>query len=162
MSDVVHMSPAIIGVYTSLPFAVSILVSICGGCISDWLIVNKVLSVTNTRKLFIAIGECWRYLRIPIYTELNTLLYFLFRDTKLHLPMAGSSWPPRMPHATRQWLAFSSAQLSPFRDCIRRPYLSIQMICRRNMRAQLVRWRSQSLGFQVSSFHCSSPSWHRM
>lgn len=67
------MSPAIIGVYTSLPFAVSILVSICGGCISDWLIVNKVLSVTNTRKLFIAIGECWRYLCI-----LSSILFFIF------------------------------------------------------------------------------------
>lgn len=57
MSDVVHMNPAKIGIYTSIPWLIYIPLSLLCGAVSDWLISSQMLSVTNTRKLLIAIGE---------------------------------------------------------------------------------------------------------
>lgn len=53
MNDVLHVSVKENGVYSSVPWAMRILVSFTSGYWADWLIRSKRLTITNTRKLFV-------------------------------------------------------------------------------------------------------------
>lgn len=55
MNDVLHFSIEENGIYTSLPQLLKLFVSLGTGAWSDWLIANDYLSITNARKIFIAI-----------------------------------------------------------------------------------------------------------
>lgn len=57
MSDVLRFPIKENGLYSSLPYAAMWIVSIALGFLSDWLITNKIINITNARKLFTTIGE---------------------------------------------------------------------------------------------------------
>lgn len=56
MNDVLHISIRKNAVYSSLPKILSILISLCTGFLSDWML--KKWSLTKIRKLFAALGKC--------------------------------------------------------------------------------------------------------
>lgn len=56
MNDVLKFSIKENGLYSSLPYVCMWVVAQTTGFISDWMIVNKHMSITNVRKLFTAIG----------------------------------------------------------------------------------------------------------
>lgn len=56
MNDVLHVDIKENGIYSSLPWATRLFLAFFVGAWADWLIRNKKLSVTNTRKLFITLG----------------------------------------------------------------------------------------------------------
>lgn len=56
MSDVLRFAIKQNGLYSSLPYACMWVVSISTGFLSDWLIVNNHVTITNARKLFTTIG----------------------------------------------------------------------------------------------------------
>lgn len=58
MHDVLHVSIKDNGMYTSLPWAMFIVIALSSGLLSDKLISSKRLSISNTRKLMVAICEC--------------------------------------------------------------------------------------------------------
>lgn len=57
MSDVLRFPIKENGLYSSLPYASMWIVSIALGFLSDWMIVRKIITITNARKLFTTIGE---------------------------------------------------------------------------------------------------------
>lgn len=59
INDVLHIGIQQTGLYTSAPWAIRILITFAGGRVADWLIRTNRMSVTNTRKLFIVIGETY-------------------------------------------------------------------------------------------------------
>lgn len=56
MSDVLRFAIKENGIYSSLPYAVMWIVSIATGFLSDWLISNRKMTITNGRKVFTAIA----------------------------------------------------------------------------------------------------------
>lgn len=59
MNDVLHVSVRQNGVYSSVPWAMRLMVTFTSGYWADWVIKSGRLSVTHTRKLFIIVGK-WR------------------------------------------------------------------------------------------------------
>lgn len=57
MSDVLRFSISLNGLYSSLPYLLMWIVSISTGFLSDFLIVRNLLSITNARKVFTAVGK---------------------------------------------------------------------------------------------------------
>lgn len=57
MSDVLRFNVKENGFYSALPYAAMWIVSVALGFVSDWMIVRKIVSITNARKLFTTIGE---------------------------------------------------------------------------------------------------------
>lgn len=57
MSDVLKFPIKENGLYSSLPYASMWIVSISLGFLSDWMIVKKIINITNSRKLFTTIGK---------------------------------------------------------------------------------------------------------
>lgn len=55
MNDVLHVSIQENGIYTSVPWAMRIIVSFAGGYVSDWLIATERISISNARKMFVII-----------------------------------------------------------------------------------------------------------
>lgn len=48
------------GIYTSIPFIMTIFVAFSAGSCSDWLITTRRMSVTNVRKLFMGLCKSFR------------------------------------------------------------------------------------------------------
>lgn len=57
MNDVLHVSIADNGFYTSVPWAMFIVVLVSCGSIGDSLVKSGRLSITKTRKLFVIVGK---------------------------------------------------------------------------------------------------------
>jgi ACS family sodium-dependent inorganic phosphate cotransporter len=62
MSDVLRFPIKQNGLYSSLPYLAMWLVSIGLGFVSDWMISNKYINITNSRKLWTTVGELkWNF-----------------------------------------------------------------------------------------------------
>lgn len=57
MNDVLHFSIQDNGIYSSIPQLIKLIMALVGGTINDWLIAADHLTITNGRKIFVAIGE---------------------------------------------------------------------------------------------------------
>jgi hypothetical protein len=57
MSDVLRFPIKENGLYSSLPYAAMWIVSIGLGFVSDWMIANKHINITNSRKLWTTVGK---------------------------------------------------------------------------------------------------------
>lgn len=57
MNDVLHFSIQDNGIYSSIPQLIKLIMALVGGGINDWLIASDHLTITNGRKIFVAIGE---------------------------------------------------------------------------------------------------------
>ena len=73
MSDVLRFAIKQNGLYSSLPYACMWVVSIATGFLSDWLITNKHVTITNARKLFTTIGK----LKFFLFTKNLALTIYL-------------------------------------------------------------------------------------
>lgn len=56
MNDVLHFSISDNGFYSSLPQLMKLIMALLTGALNDWLIIANYLTITNGRKLFVAIG----------------------------------------------------------------------------------------------------------
>lgn len=56
MNDVLHFSISDNGFYSSLPQLMKLIMALLTGALNDWLIISNYLTITNGRKLFVAIG----------------------------------------------------------------------------------------------------------
>lgn len=56
MNDVLHFSISDNGFYSSLPQLMKLIMALLTGALNDWLIISSYLTITNGRKLFVAIG----------------------------------------------------------------------------------------------------------
>lgn len=61
MREVLGFSVHDVGLYSSLPYLLMWVVSIGSGFLSDYLINNKILSITRARKVFTGLGEFHYY-----------------------------------------------------------------------------------------------------
>lgn len=57
MHDVLHVSVQENGFFSSIPHFVELILSFFIGYASDWLIAHNYVNVTNSRKLFVFLGE---------------------------------------------------------------------------------------------------------
>lgn len=57
MSDVMKFNVKENGFYSSFPYVLMWIVSLCCGVLSDWLITKKIINITNSRKLFTSIAS---------------------------------------------------------------------------------------------------------
>lgn len=57
MSDVMKFNVKENGIYSSLPYVLMWIFSLCSGVLSDWMIIRKLISVTNSRKLYTSIAS---------------------------------------------------------------------------------------------------------
>lgn len=69
MNDVLRFSIKKNGLYTSLPYACMWIVAIFSGFLSDYLVSNKKISTTNSRKLFTSVGKITSISSINFITE---------------------------------------------------------------------------------------------
>lgn len=58
LKDVLKLPIEEIGLYSSLPYLGMWIVSLLSGFVSDLLIVNNVVTITNARKIFSTLGKC--------------------------------------------------------------------------------------------------------
>lgn len=65
MNDVLHFSIQDNGLYTSLPQLLKLIVSLAAGALSDWLIGNNYMSITNARKIYISLCEYSTFCQYP-------------------------------------------------------------------------------------------------
>lgn len=56
MNDVLHFSIQDNGVYSSIPQAIKLILALLTGALNDWLIAANYMTITNARKLFVAVG----------------------------------------------------------------------------------------------------------
>lgn len=56
MNDVLHFSIQDNGFYSSMPQVMKLIMALATGALNDWLITANYLTITNGRKLFVAIG----------------------------------------------------------------------------------------------------------
>lgn len=73
MADVLRFPIKQNGLYSSLPYAAMWIVSIALGFLSDWMITNKIVNITNARKLFTTIGE------LDFLTSMGMFLTFFYK-----------------------------------------------------------------------------------
>lgn len=79
MNDVLHFSIQDNGLYTSLPQLLKLIVSLAAGALSDWLIGNNYMSITNARKIYISLCEYSTFCQYPSTREIyNSRLIFYF------------------------------------------------------------------------------------
>lgn len=58
MNDVLHFSIQDNGIYSSIPQVTKLIMALVTGALNDWLINSGRLSLTNGRKIFVAVGMC--------------------------------------------------------------------------------------------------------
>ena len=57
MSDVMKFNVKENGIYSSLPYVLMWIFSLASGVLSDWMIVRKMITITNSRKLYTTIAS---------------------------------------------------------------------------------------------------------
>lgn len=72
MKDVLKFPVYEVGLYSSLPYLGMWIFSLVSGFVSDFLIVRKFITITQARKIFTALGECYRTIK------LSTCWYWFF------------------------------------------------------------------------------------
>lgn len=82
LKDVLELPISEIGLYSSLPYLVMWIMSILSGFFSDFLIVRKIVSITNARKIFSTLGNC---IFISIVGENTTIdfCFFLYHHSRV-------------------------------------------------------------------------------
>ena len=80
MSDVMKFNVKENGIYSSLPYVLMWFVSLGSGVLSDWMIVRKMISVTNSRKLYTTIASAGPAIFIVIasYSGCDKVLAVVF------------------------------------------------------------------------------------
>lgn len=58
MNDVLHFSIQDNGVYSSIPQAIKLVLALLTGALNDWLVAANHMTITNARKVFVAVGTC--------------------------------------------------------------------------------------------------------
>lgn len=58
MNDVLHFSIQDNGFYSSVPQVLKLILALMTGALNDWLIAAEYITITNARKLFVAVGMC--------------------------------------------------------------------------------------------------------
>lgn len=56
MNDVVHVSIQKNSIYSALPRVISLSVALTAGCVCDWMVGKRDVSITNARRTFIFLG----------------------------------------------------------------------------------------------------------
>lgn len=56
MNDVLHFSIQDNGVYSSIPQAIKLVLALLTGALNDWLVAVNYMTITNARKIFVAVG----------------------------------------------------------------------------------------------------------
>lgn len=72
MNDVLHFSISDNGFYSSLPQLMKLIMALLTGALNDWLIIANYLTITNGRKLFVAIGM---YISFQFFAHSLTITY---------------------------------------------------------------------------------------
>lgn len=73
MNDVLHFSISDNGFYSSLPQLMKLIMALLTGALNDWLIIANYLTITNGRKLFVAIGMyTFLFNSLLIHSQLHT------------------------------------------------------------------------------------------
>lgn len=58
MNDVLHFSIQDNGIYSSIPQAIKLILALLTGALNDWLVAANHMTITNARKVFVAVGKC--------------------------------------------------------------------------------------------------------
>lgn len=69
MNDVLHFSIQDNGIYSSIPQLIKLIMALVTGAINDWLIAADHLTITNGRKIFVAIGMLNSCTNIGLFDE---------------------------------------------------------------------------------------------
>lgn len=78
MNDVLHFSIQDNGFYSSMPQVMKLIMALATGALNDWLITANYLTITNGRKVFVAIG-------MYIVHSVQVCMHFVLFNSRLEI-----------------------------------------------------------------------------